>query len=472
MLDWLEAVDEKLSILREREALLRYDADVSGKLDTNALDDIAKERSAILLSNDLHLKVFRMRGETEDPEVFRQCELLDQQILLAKIDEAPDLFKLRNELEQEFYDFRPRIEGKEVPYSERAGILTTSSDKDLRRTAHECLKPYLEATEAKSRKIIKLANAAARSAGFPTYVDAKLNCQDLDRQTFLKTFHRVGECWRPTWNTFLERGREFVLNDIQESDLYFLLWKQSSGIDQDGMPTAIHKTVADTLSLFGLDLEQLPIQIEYRSIPHSGAVHTLKVGNDIRIVMREEGVQRVKSVLFHELGHALYYAYAPTDSVLLLDGRIGREALAELWACLIETPEWLERFSTFSPSDTAAFLIAQNERAVCNGLTCLRESLFELALYQDPDADFLSVWRTVTKECLGFDDRTTIYSEFVFLYPMDIKDYVYTRWIAETLSSNLRKRFGPGLYSPETMNYIVQNYYGDWNLSPWHKRLC
>ena len=154
--------------------------------------------------------------------------------------------------------------------------------------------------------------------------------------------------------------------------------------------------------------------------------------------MRKEKGQQVTSTLFHELGHALYYAFAPPESALVLDGRIGREMLAELWACLMETPEWLESFASFPKEEADTFLDTLKKRAICNSLSCLRETLFEIELYQDPDADFRQVWRRITNECLGFEDQTPMYSEFVFLYPMDVKDYVYTRWIAENLCAKLK----------------------------------
>jgi hypothetical protein len=101
----------------------------------------------------------------------------------------------------------------------------------------------------------------------------------------------------------------------------------------------------------------------------------------------------------------------------------------------------------------------------------LRETRFELELYKDPNVDFHDVWNTVTKDTLGLDDDTGVYSEFVFLYPMDIKDYVYARLIADALVAELRRLFRQHLLSEDAMAHIVENYYGDWNLVPWHTRL-
>jgi hypothetical protein len=461
-------IDRRLSAFRDREAVLRYEADVSGDLNAAALDDVAQERRELLLSEEPHSRAIGLRQETDDPETRRKSDLLIQQITLAQIDDEPELFRIRNELEQEFYAYRPRVQDNEMSYSTRADILATSPEAHVRRAAYESMRPYLEATEPRSRKILKLANTAARKAGFPTYVDAKLSCQDLDLQAFVSMLQHAERSWRPIWHTFLASGKQFSLSDVQMPDIWYLFRQHAASIAQDGIPTDVNKAVAQTLALFGLDLAHLPIQIEHRNIPHCGAVHTLKVREDIRIVVRD---RQVNSMLFHELGHALYYTYAPTDTVLLLDGRIGREGLAELWACLMETPEWLARFSTFSPANAEAFLSARKARGICNALTYLRETLFELELYKDPDVDFLNVWKAVTKECLGLEDNTGVYSEFVFLYPMDIKDYVYARLIADALTADLRRVFGRNLLSADAMAHIVKNYYGDWNLVPWHRRL-
>ncbi|MCX5758533.1 MAG: hypothetical protein NTU83_08520 [Candidatus Hydrogenedentes bacterium] len=462
MVDWLESIDRKLSALREREAVLRYETDVSGALNAAGLDDVAQERRELLLSEEAHSRAIRLRRETDDPETRRTSDLLIQQITLAQIDDEPELFRTRNELEQEFYAYHSHVENKEISRS------VYSPEAHVRRAAHERMRPYLEATEPQSRRLLKLANAAARNAGFPTYVDAKLSCQDIDLQAFVGMLQHAGQSWRPIWHAFLASGKQFFLSDVQVPDICYLFRQHTASIAQDGMPSNVNETVAQTLALFGLDLAHLPIRIEHGNIPHCGAVHTLKVREDIRIVVRD---RQVNSMLFHELGHALYYTYAPTDTVLLLDGRIGREGLAELWACLMETPEWLTRFSTFSPANAEAFLSARKARGIYDAHTYLRETLFELELYKDPDVDFVNVWKAVTKECLGLEDDTGVYSEFVFLYPMDIKDYVYARLIADALTADLRRVFGPNLLSANAMAHIVKNYYGDWNLAPWHGRL-
>jgi len=471
---WIDEVDRRLSELRDQEAVIYYKADLTGKLDAAGLEAIADERRSLIGSTKLLSKADSLRERAREAITRRKCELLRRQIRMSRIDDDPALLKLRGELEQAQYDFKPEVGGKEVTYSEMVAMLTGSEDTDLRRAAHESMRGYLEATRPCAREVIRRSNFLARGEGFATYAHAKLEYQELTMPALLGTLAAMQDAAEDQWKSLLGAcGRELGLAEVPAHDLPYAVRRLTDVAGEGFLPRGLQETIRQTVGLFGMDMAALPIRIEFLDdLPHLGAVHALKVGGDIRVLMRKSKETFSQySTVFHELGHAIYYSQVPRDSSLLLDNRIGREGLAELWAGLVETPEWLERFSSLSGAEISGFLHKRKlSRCYRSMFWFIRETLFELAIYEDPDVEFGALWEEVTRLCLGMEDTSGVYSEFVFLYPLDMKDYAYAELVKHSILKALAGRFPTGIHSLDAMEFMLENYYRGGNLRPWHAR--
>jgi len=149
---------------------------------------------------------------------------------------------------------------------------------------------------------------------------------------------------------------------------------------------------------------------------------------------------------------------------------MGREGLAELWARLIESREWLRRFTDLGDAALDELLEQRRRFRAYWLMTFLQMVRFELELYGNPEADFPEVWRTVTRECLGIDSRSETYSQTVFLDPLDMKDYIYASLIGEAILGELETRFAGNLLNPEVFEFIVKTYYEMGNRLPWYEK--
>lgn len=474
MQEWINQIDRRLSKLRDEEAKIYYQADAGGELDMDALTNCAERRRRLLQSPNMETMIQRQREVADSPADKRICDLLLAQWRLTQLDDEPSVSRLRSEIERTLYEFQPQIDGENISFSVMGGILKTSNDATKRKAAHLSMKPFLEKVAPQCRDFLRAANQAARNLGMSNYVEAKLASQDLDVPSFQRICEHLRNQWLLVWRSFVAEEESRHSITLQPWDVLFLLGQRIREAEQGIVfPKDVERTITETFSLFGLDLSSLPIRLEFRPIPHIGAVHTLKVGSDIRVVMRE-GTSFTGfdgwNTLFHEIGHAIYYCYAPRDSALLLDNRIGRESLAELFACLIETPEWFTKFVDCSLEQAQKLLQVRRQASIIKTFGYLRETLFEIELFLDPEKDFETTWERVTGEILGVSDTSGVYSDFLGTYPMDIKDYVYARWLADNMTTKLRDESDEKLLSPNTMNQIIQRYYGQWNLEPWHVR--
>ena len=442
-MEWIDALDSELSLLREAEARIYYEADLGEPLDTAHLKRISQQRRDLLICPDIITKATKLSAQGADPVVRRKAQLLRTKATMVRIDDSPELLAIRHELEQTQQDCKDQ----------------------LRHPAG--MRAYLKATEQACKARITTANEIARREGSSNYPEAKLASQELSICGLGSTLGRVRAAYATDCASVVSPDEVAGLTQVQ---LDGTITERLAYKDEQFPADRVVDTATRTLAAFGLDLQTLPIKIETCKLPYPGAVHTLKIGQDIRVVMNvaKDGFRRY-ATFFHELGHALYYAYVP-DSDLLLDDRIAREGLAELWTGLIERPEWLRRFGGLSQGDADELTRRRRLFHAYMVMTFVRETFFELALYENPAADFAELWGSVTEDCFGAPDRTGVYSEFVFLYPMDIKDYIYADLISSGIIEDLAGRFGDDLLSAQVFQFVTQQYCEGGNLRPWAQR--
>ncbi len=443
-MEWIDELDRELSALREAEAPIYYRADVGDELDADELKSIAARRREMLARPDTVSKAAALMAEAPDEVARRKAGLLRLEIIRTRIEDDAEVLALQHELERARRAFREEMK------------------------TPEGMRSYLKATEQCARERLRAANRLARRQGFHDYAEAKLACQEVPISWMLSTLGEVPKtCRRDCMRVLAEVDAERL--SPQELDRAVI---EHLAVADDKFPAEnLAASARDTLSAFGISEDGLPIKIEFADLPYPGAVHAMKIGRDVRVVMNQpRGGFHERALLFHELGHALYYAYVP-DSVLLLDTRVGREGLAALWAGLIERREWLRRFSDMTDSEIAELLEKRRRWHAYLMMTLVQWTRFDLELYRLPEADFRDVWNVVTRDCLGIDNRTGVYPDFMFLYPLDIKDYIVAHLIRETVIGELERRFGTDLMNADVFGFIVKNYYKTGNLVAWHKRL-
>ena len=439
-MDWIDETDAELSRLRETEARLYYRADMGEPFDTAALRHVADGRRALLVQSELLPRATRALSECDGTLRGRKAELLTHQIALTRIEDDPEFVSVRLQIEGATRRDH-RAEGGQTDFRER---------------------------EALFRARIDVGNRLARREGFGNHAEAKLACQEFSVPALRRVIAAAVEAHLPVCAPVLS---ECGAASLPPGKLGSAV-RQRLDADAELMPWNPSRVVIETVSCFGLDWERLPITVELCSMPHRGAVHPLKIGRDVRVVIDQAqatGSLRNYALLFHELGHAIYYAFVP-DSTLLLDNRIGREGLAEVWAGLIESDGWLRMFSSLKASDVALALSKRRLLHACAVLQLARVAVFELELYGNPGITFRDAWDSATRQCLGVENSSDAYEDWVFLNPLDIKGYVLAHLIRHAVVGEIRTNCGGELLCPAAFTFLQRKYYERGNHAPWPER--
>jgi hypothetical protein len=438
-MEWIGNLDRHLCLLREEEAEVYYRASVGTALDADHLQSIASRRRAIL-TDEADAKARDVERVSDVPIVRRKAKLLQLLILTARIEEDPELLSLRHELEQ-------------------AEFTETNRTREGMRQFQNRIAPC---ARARTRR----ANEVSRHVGFRDFVEARCACQELDVASLERAIRwAIGRFRAPAMA---------MLGDADIRSLSALeldLHAKSLCITPDApfSSDSLCQLLERYLQTLGICHSAGLIKVEWAKMTFPGSVHALKIGHDVRVVMREGDSGFTPSVtFFHEYGHALYYAHVP-DSVLLLDTRIGREGLAEVMAGLVVDGDWLLAQGNLPAAVAKETLRKHQAWEAYQLLSLARETLFDVALYRG-DGNFEEAWNTATRECFGVDDTTGIYPYWVFIYPLDMKDYLFARAIRESVLADLHSRFGMDIHHPTAGEHLLEQYYETANASPWHER--
>jgi hypothetical protein len=138
-------------------------------------------------------------------------------------------------------------------------------------------------------------------------------------------------------------------------------------------------------------------------------------------------------------------------------------------AGLVVDGDWLLARGNLSSSDAETTRRKHEAWEAYQLLSLARETLFDIALYRG-DGNFQEAWNSATRECFGVDDTSGVYPYWVFIYPLDMKDYLFARAIRESVLADLHDRFGPNIHNPAAGSYLLDQYYRTANAFPWHER--
>lgn len=459
---WIEEIDKELYELACKENMVYYLQDIGKRFDGKRLQKIAGERMKILTSPGL-ANGMRVAQKCKNKALKRKAQLLEKAIIRAKIEYDPILNEIKNEITAKQHQF---------DFSSVWKTLSGCGSRESRRNAYLSQIPRLKSVEKSFKNFIVRANSLSRAMGFSGYIEARFYAEETCSGQVAGFMDCALEKTEQAWKEFIQDSQNRMRNGVKPYDLDYLI-NEKKGIFKTSRfgRKEIINALKDTVSSFGIAYYSLPISIENYSLPYAGACYPLEVGKDIRLIISNSQGYAYCKTLFHEFGHAIYYAFAPSGTELWIDNQLMRETMADIWKGIAETGEWLERFSPFSAAQIAKLrdLYEQSEALWLRPL--VRDYLFEAEIFKNEAPDFSSTWERITKNALFFSDSTGFYSDWGFPTPLDIKNYVISTLVKERCISFLKKRFPPLIGEADFLNLLIRKLYQPGNTVHFKKKL-
>jgi peptidyl-dipeptidase A len=361
-------------------------------------------------------KLLHENRQADDPLLSRQLKLIYLAAAQNQQDKATieRLTELESRVRQRYYNYRARVDGKELSDNGIDKILKSSQDSTQVRQVWEASKQVGQQVADDVREMARLRNAAARSQGFRDHFHRSLTLDEIDEPELLALFGDLEQQSREPFirlKTQIDEtlSSRFGLSRAQLGpwhfgDRFFQKGPQLEEVDLDSLVADrdIEKLAVATYTGLGMDvgsiLSRSDLYPRSGKNQHAFCIHVDREG-DIRTLNNLQPTHRWAETLLHELGHGVYDQYVDASLPWLLRApahTFTTEAVAILMGSLTFDPEWyIQVLGT--PEDRARSLAVsalREDRAEKLIFTrwCLTMTHFERLFYSDPEADLGTIW--------------------------------------------------------------------------------
>lgn len=438
--------------------------------------------------------------QIENHDLKRQLVLFYNSFESEQKDEEllSEIIELSAEINDKYNNHRGHVNGKKVSDNEILGILEESVDNDLRKQYWEASKEIGAEVGDKVIEIVKLRNKVAQKLGYKNHYYMSLKQEEIDFDFLFSTLSKLKELTdEPFRNAKAKLDKHLAekfnitvdqLRPWHYSDPFFQECPASDELNVDHL-FSTRDVIGMNLKFFdglGLEtrdmLEKSDLYAKEGKSQHAFCTDLDKEG-DVRILCNIIPNEKWVSTTLHELGHAVYDKYLPSELPFYLRSpahTMSTEAIAMLMGRLTKNAEWLEKIADVSHSEIEAHLPNIKEQGKLAMLIFVRWGLvmvnFERALYEDPDQDLNTLWWDCVEK-FQFVTRPENRNKadwasklHLALAPVYYQNYILGEMIASQLEYFINHKVeGHSLVNnPFAGKYLVEEYFKhgarcDWN---------
>jgi peptidyl-dipeptidase A len=356
-----------------------------------------------------------------DPILRRQLTLLDHGFTGNQLSKETieDLSSREAELERHFYNFRARLDGREVTNNELRELLETERDNPRRRAIWESSKGIGPLVAEPLRELVRRRNHAARSLGYPDYYRMELSLQEIEEEELTELVEDFRTRTEESFRALRERLDENLARryGVAPNELRPWHWEDffsqeapSTGqvdLDPYFAPLDPEQVVSDYFAKIGLPIDDVLARsdlYEREGKDQHAFCTDIDREGDVRVLCNMRRNERWMGVLLHELGHAVYDKFIPRQLPFLLREpahTLATESIAMFFGRLTRDPEWLRETigRQLEPQEENDVRDQQRSSLLIATRWMLVMIHFERELYADPDRpDLNRLWWDLVEE--------------------------------------------------------------------------
>ncbi len=477
--EFLQQVEDELKPLTIAVNLAHWEASTTG---TDESLRKATDRETRLRKYLSHESRYRKITEllasqrTGDALERRQLELLGLEHQANRLPEPliEDLVRRGNAIQAEFYNFRGRIDGREVTNNEILEVLRGERDTEARKAAWEASKQIAPRVAGPLLELVARRNEGARSLGYRDYYAMQLELQEIDEAELFGVFDQLRDHTETPFRMAKQAIDERLAKRYDLEPDALRPWHYEDPFFQE-VPLSDELGLA---SLFrGRDLTHIAatffarIDLPIRDVLDRSDLYERKGKDqhayctdidregDIRILCNVRDDAHWMGVLLHELGHAAYDRFIPRSLPWILReyAHIAMtEALAMFMDRLIYDVDWLEGAAGVELADREDRARRNTEALRFEQLLTARWVLvmtnFERALYSERErGDLNSYWWDLVEELQfmprpdGRDAPDWAAKIHLAVAPVYYHNYLLGELIASQLATAARREIGAAL---------------------------
>jgi peptidyl-dipeptidase A len=466
---------ERAAALEKALALAEWDAATTGTDEANQRQQQAQADQLRFWADPgrfARVKRLRQGAPPADPVLARQLQLIFLTSARNQQDERliDRLTRLEAEVRAAYYNYRGQAGGKTLTDNEIESILLHSRSSSEARAAWEASKGVGAEVAPQIRQLAHLRNESARAQGYRDHFQRSLTMDEIDEHALMSLFTDLEPQTRAPFARLKaeidrDRAQRFGVlpGDLRPwhfGDRFFQEAPPLGDFDMDAFfaskdPVTLARATYDGL---GMPVDPILARSDLYARPgknqHAFCTHIDRSG-DIRTLNNLEPNVRWTNTLLHELGHSVYEAYLDPKLPWLLrtpSHILTTEAIAIMMGSLIFDEAWLKDIAGVPAADAARAAAAGRRRDVAAGLIftrwCLVMTLFEKAMYADPEGDLDGLWWDLVERYQMVhrpDGRRApdwAAKYHVALVPVYYQNYELGHLVAAQFADRLTRRFG------------------------------
>ncbi|MBA3944276.1 MAG: M2 family metallopeptidase [Herpetosiphonaceae bacterium] len=303
------------------------------------LQTLSEQRMALFTDPAEWQKVqhwYATREQLTDPDLRRQIELLylDFAANQRTPEQIAHVAHLESSLEATYAAFRGTLVGKPQSDNELLDVLLHSRDSATVQAAWEASKQIGPQVQPDLLELVRLRNTIAQEHGYPDYYVQQLFLQEIDPGVLTTLLDEVDQVTAgPFAAAKADLDRQLAqrfgiapaeLRPWHYGDPFFQSAPPSEGNESD-TPYAEQDVVALGIESFaaqGFDVGDIIESSDLFERPgknqHAFCTQIDRQVNDVRVLCNLRPTARWMDTMLHELGHAVYDKYIPSDLPYLL----------------------------------------------------------------------------------------------------------------------------------------------------------
>jgi peptidyl-dipeptidase A len=470
-LDDLESRLEEIEVEKGETLWKKYTREPSGDL-----DEIERKRSEIILKDEYLATVKKWKPKTRDAHLKTRLRVLEKLLLREHVEAKPDVFGLRNRINEDHIAFKPVVLGKPMQRSDVYEMLRKNADRAKRKLAWESFSKLARKIEEDVRQLIKLRNAHISESRYGPY-DAYVLAQNMiDKAELLKLYDELCDLSRPFLSSVLDDVKQSLkIEELQPWDISYIIDQFVKPPDAHFPRNRILQKAKDLARSFGFVPEELPILIKQTDIPFGGLCFGIRIPTDMRILSNPRDGHRFYSTFFHEYGHALHGCFIDQGSFALKD-EVG--CFCEGMACIMEhfasDADWLRENTSVPKAEIRRFVKANKTSRLLRLRNLVALSTFEFQAYDHPDQDLNRLWSETRSKYLFVQENETPQwaSQSIFTtHPIYFQNYIIADLITAQTIAHLKNSHGTLLDNPEVSKFLIGSYYAPGASVDWQEKI-
>ena len=472
-------VDRRLE--RIDRNILRAEWDLSVGASSEGSDRWQLRRAELLSDPDLLEWVRRALRRPWSAPIHRRLQLLERILLDARVEQLPEVVRLRGELQRRITEFRPRWKGRRVGRGVVDRIARESPRPRERQAAYYSLEPLHRPMEESLRRLVRLRNDGARALGFRSYAEMRLGflgltpsrLDELAEEAVVPARAQLkdlkasfedaagGRGWHP-WDLPFARRLGVPLPERAFSRARMM------------------ERVLAAVGAWGFRTDRMRFRVVFHDLPSGGMTLAPDPPRDVRIQVHPAGGWMAYVVLFHEVGHAVHSASirAPRHLLRWHENVPGFGAFHEGIGGLFEEipcePAWLERLPGIDPERARAFADRAHRTGAIDAAWHASWIRVEQALYRDPERDPMPASMRWTRRVFGYDafDPLSFVDPFFVDLPVYAPNYLLAMLFGAQVRATLRRRFGDPVWPNRSVGpWLTRHWLAPGSTFDWLERL-